>query len=72
MSRPSVDGLVMNLSAFTKLTMWSVLSLVLRYLAHPTEPMVQLHKASLVEPGCHSQKMFDLLELTVSKDLICE
>ncbi|KAF9645650.1 hypothetical protein BDM02DRAFT_3189546 [Thelephora ganbajun] len=32
--------------------------------------MVQLHKASLVEPSSHSQKMLDLLDLKVSKDLI--
>ena len=34
--------------------------------------MVQLHKASLVEPRYHSQEILDLLELTVSKDLIRE
>jgi len=30
------------------------------------------HKASLVELGFHSQEMLDLLDLTVSKGLICE
>ena len=32
--------------------------------------MAQLHKASLVEPSYHSQKILDLLDLAVSKDLI--
>lgn len=39
---------------------------------HGSEIMVQLHKASLVEPSFHSQKMLDLLNLTISKDLIRE
>ena len=56
-----------TLSVFIRSPVWSVLSLVFQY-----PVMVQLHKASLVEPSCHSRKMFDLLDLTVSKDLIRE
>jgi len=76
MSRRPVFGQVVTfslqsvLSVFIKSPTQSVLSLVFRYPAHPTEIMVQLHKASLVDPGSHSQKMFDLLELTVSKELV--
>lgn len=57
-------------SVFIKSPTWSVLSLVFRYPAHPTETMVRLHKASLVEPSSHPQKMLDLLDLMVSKDLV--
>lgn len=60
------------LSVFIKSLVWSVLPPVFRYRAHPTELMVQLHKASLVEPNCHSKKVLDFLDLTISRDLIRE
>lgn len=75
MARPSAVNLVVNfclLSVFIKSPTWSVPSLIFRYPVHPAEIMVRLHKASLIESGCHSQKMLDLLDLTVSKDLIRE
>jgi len=55
------------LSVFIKSPTQSVLPLVSRC---QTEIMVQLHKASLIDPGSHSQKMFDLLELAVSMELV--
>ena len=76
MNRRTVFGQVVNfslqsvLSVFIKSPTQSVLPLVSRYPAHRTEIMVQLHKASLVDPGSHSQKMFDLLELTVGNELV--
>lgn len=39
---------------------------------HPTEIMVRLYNALPVESGRHSQKVLDLLDLAVSKDLIRE
>lgn len=76
MNRRPVFGQVVNfslhsvLAVFIKSPTQSVLSLVSRNPAHSTETMVQLHKASLVDPSSHSQKMFDLLDLTVSKELV--
>ena len=76
MNRHPVFGQVVNFSLqavssmFIKSPTQSVLPLVFRYPVHPTEIMVQLHKASLIDPGSHSQKMLDLLELTVSKELV--
>jgi len=75
MNRRPVVGQVVNFSlqsVFIKSPIQSVLPLVSRYPAHPTGIMVQLHKASLVDPSSHSQKMLDLLELTVSKELVRE
>ena len=78
MNRRSAVGQAVNfslqsvLSVFIKSPTWSVLSLVFRHPTHSTETMVQLHKASLVEPSSHPQKMLDLLDLTVSKDLVRE
>ena len=78
MNRPSTVGLVVNFFPAVRVVRVDKIAdmvssaPVFRYRAHPTEIMVQLHKALLVEPNCHSQKVLDLLDLIFSKDLIRE